>query len=544
MNLTTLLKKRLIIPTFVGIVCLTCLLVLLVNNRISLLPTSLDLSQDVPQVPQKQKTLNLLPPAELKSQSSGFSIKGLEDKVIRVWRFGEKKHVWNVEGTAKNSTNSSPKILQVTATGNDPRIISPLVDIQLDKWQNLRVEALIRTQQSTRLQLFADNGDGFSNQNSNTIFVDGGWVWRKVEIPLSDVKHLVKLRLDPGNQSQYVELSEIKLIGSEKEGLINVVQQSTDENKFVWFRDAGKDIAMGVQIGNEKDASWGVRFHGKDLGPTEYTCFPDDILVFQPVNGTVKTAYAAYLDWQKELSLSTQNAAKAVFKRNFNDPKLYRYIEPKFLERVSQIPVDLEVTHSLEVNQGIAWTTVKITNRDNKPARINWIWQDAAYHWLENTHLDDVHLISSSNPNLDSISVIKTNPKENEWIASADFKHQVGFALSTTDPGYVLQSNRYLYIEKTFSSDSLHLPLRGNDRFLLQEKPLPIDKLLDKLKKDSGKKVSEGSLKNRSVVLDFGTVKPGKTVTRQYARIFLRDFKTPSELTKNIQTVVENTKIN
>ena len=542
MNFTKFFKRQLVIPAFVGLVCFTCLLVLFVNNRISVLPGSSDLSQDVPQLSQKQEILNSLFSAELRSRSSRFPIKGLKDKVIQVWRLGEKEDIWNVEGTAKNTANSSSEILQVRATGNDPIIISPAVDIQLEKWQNLRVEALIRTQQNIRLQLFADSGDGFSSQNSNSIFVDGGWVWQKVEIPLPNVKNLVKLRLDPGEQSQFVELSTIKLIGSEKKGLIDIVQQSWNEHKFIWFRDDAKDVAMGVQVGDEKDASWGVRFHGKDLGPTEYTCFPDDILVFQPVDGTVKTAYAAYLDWQKQLILSPQNTAKAVFKRNFDDPKLYRYIEPKFLERLSQIPVDLEVTHSLEANQGIAWTTVKITNRDNKPARINWIWQDAAYHWLENTHLDDVHLISSSDSNLDSISVIKTNPKENKWIASADFKHQVGFALSTTDPGYVLQSNRYLYIEKTLTSDNSHLPLGGNDRFLLEAKPLPIDKLLNNLKKDNGKKVSESSLKNRSVVLDFGTVEPGKTVTRQYARIFVRNFKTPSELTKNIQTAIAKIK--
>ncbi len=541
MNLTKIFRKQLIIPTFIGIAGLTFLIILLLNSRIFIASSLLDLSQNIPQLARKLKSFNLLPAVELESQSSGVAIEGIKDKVLQVWQLGGKD-VWKLEGTAKKTTNSSADILQINVTGNDPIIISPPINLQLDKWQNLRVEVSIKTQNDTQLQLFADSGDGFSDKNRNSIFVNGGWVWRKVEIPIPDVKRLVKLRLDPGNQSQFVELEKIKLIGSEKKGLIDIVQQSWDEHKFVWFRDQNQDVAMGVQVGDEKDASWGVRFHGKDLGPTEYTCFPDDILVFEPVDGTVKTAYAAYLEWQKNLSLSTKNTVTAEFKRDFDDAKLYRYIEPKFLERVSQIPVDLKVTHSLESDKGVAWTTVKIVNRDNKPARIHWIWQDAAYHWLENTHLDDVHLISSINPNLDSISVIKTNSKENAWIASADFKHQVGFALSTTDPGYVLQSNRYLYVEKTFNSDNLHLPLGGNDRFLLQAKPLPVDRLLDNLKKNHGEKVSQDSLKNRSIVLDFGTIKPGKTVTRRYARIFLRNFKTPVELTKKIETKIENLK--
>lgn len=542
MNLTKIFRKQLIILTFIGIAGFTFLIILLVNNRIFVLPSLSDLSQNFPQLAKIQNKFDLLPHVELESQSSGVAIEGIEDKVLQVWQPWEKKDTWKLEGTAKKSTNSSADILQINVTGNDPIIISPPINLQLNKWQNLRVEVLIKTQNDTRLQLFADSGDGFSDKNRNSILVNGGWIWRKVEIPVPDVKPLVKIRLDPGEQSQFVELATIKLLGSEKKGLIDIVQKSWDEHKFVWFRDNSKDVAMGVQVGDEKDASWGVRFHGKDLGPTEYTCFPDDILVFEPVDGTVKTAYAAYLEWQKNLSLSTKNTVRAEFKRDFDDAKLYRYIEPKFLERVSQIPVDLEVTHSLETDQSVAWTTVKITNRDNKPARIHWIWQDAAYHWLENTHLDDVHLISSTNPNLDSISVIKTNTKDNPWIASADFKHQVGFALSTTDPGYVLQSNGYLYIEKTFNSDNLHLPLGGNDRFLLQAKPLPMDKLLDELKKNHGEKVSKDSLKNRSVVLDFGKVKPGKTVTRRYARIFLRNFKTPMELTKKIETQIKHIK--
>lgn len=277
-----------------------------------------------------------------------------------------------------------------------------------------------------------------------------------------------------------------------------------------WFCDRGTDLALGIDEGDFKDANFGTRIHDADTGPTELSCFPDDVVFVTDGRGTAR-AYAGYLRWQHHLeSADDGTRVRSVYRHEPAMGLLDRHIEPEFLTAMRGIEAELEVAHELERGRPWITTTVRFTNRAVETVRAHWLYQDGAHLHLPKPDQHDVTAVSSAGGG----HFVQVDGGPTAWVGLADFDAGVCSVVHAPDAALCFVLPDYFGVRGSSLTavgevvQGVPCGLGGNDRFWVHAEELPLDLAAHPA---LGRAVARADLKIQGALFDLGELPPGAT---------------------------------
>ncbi|MDH5682049.1 MAG: hypothetical protein OEZ36_10710 [Spirochaetota bacterium] len=329
----------------------------------------------------------------------------------------------------------------------------------------------------------------------------------------------------------------IALIKPDKLMLTKVHDRHGDfRYKMLWYRDFHSDMALGVNQGDFKDSNFGSRFHDANIGPEEFSCFPDDV-VYARVNGKIEMSYAGYLLWNNKTYLSSdEKNAHSVYTRKRDMGMLTKYIEPFILKGMSDINADITVSHTMFKSKKHIKTDITIKNTYPQTADFYWVYQDNPLIYLPDPGTTRLKTISSSGDK--DYQLIKGS--KTSWIGMMDMTHGIGTFVYSADSLSLFVLPELVGV-KGFpikECENMGFPkchLKGNDRYVLTDRELLPPELISKMNYSKRK---PGRLMP-GLVLQFGSLKPGVTKKLSFYRIGLSRITSPSEMKAELRRIIK-----
>lgn len=257
---------------------------------------------------------------------------------------------------------------------------------------------------------------------------------------------------------------------------------------------------MNIRGLRDTDGQWRV----------EYFCAPDTVLITED-GRRAQSYYLPYLSWSTTHYVTEDVAI--VESRRVPSMGTLASLLPARIAALTP-PADIIVRHQMRRGARLVESLVTITNRAERPQRMTYVYQDAAYMWFPDgnqRNTESIRLSVSSaevQRYVNAASAGPTTPGHWQFVGTFNRQHGVVAGIISMTPNEVAGiSGDYLGVRGvTINRQGYYLP---RDGFRSANIPATAD----------AGDVREMPFVNRFIAMDFGTMAPGETKTLPYFRI-------------------------